>query len=148
MASTTLNWEDCPGGGNKQALNPITLHILVGNTVRQGNYLAHRQETIVHLISNNTENWLQGIEQLAGYVYAAKVSLVIQSLYAPLLQQRRGASGWSARLMYWSLPPSHLTFIPKVEHTNSIMELSWLLWKYMATSNSISPKEADTPAAL
>ncbi|GLD75462.1 integrator complex subunit 2, partial [Lates japonicus] len=28
------------------------------------------------------------------------------------------------------------------------MELSWLLWKYMATSNSISPKEADTPAAL
>lgn len=29
-----------------------------------------------------------------------------------------------------------------------MMELSWLLWKYMATSNSISPKEADTPAAL
>lgn len=43
---------------------------------------------------------------------------------------------------------SYLTFIPNVEHTNSMMELSWLLWKYMATSNSISPKEADTPAAL
>lgn len=41
-----------------------------------------------------------------------------------------------------------LTFIPSVEHTNSMIELSWLLWKYMATSNNISPKEADTPAAL
>lgn len=29
-----------------------------------------------------------------------------------------------------------------------MMALSWLLWKYMATSNSISPKEAETPAAL
>lgn len=29
-----------------------------------------------------------------------------------------------------------------------MMELSWLLWKYMATSSNISPKEADTPAAL
>lgn len=41
-----------------------------------------------------------------------------------------------------------LTFIPKVEHTSSIMDVSWLLWKYMATNKSISPKEAETPAAL
>ena len=35
-----------------------------------------------------------------------------------------------------------------MEHTSSMMELSWLLWKYMATSKSISPNEAATPAAL
>ena len=35
-----------------------------------------------------------------------------------------------------------------MEHTSSMMELSWLLWKYMATSKSISPNEAETPAAL
>lgn len=149
MAGTTLNWEDCPRGGNKQALNPITLHILVENTWRQENYLEKRWETIVHLISHKTANWLQGIECISRYAHAASVSSVISSLYASLLQWRSGASSWSARLMYWPLSPSHhLTFIPKVEHTNSIMELSWLLWKYMATSNSISPKEADTPAAL
>lgn len=35
-----------------------------------------------------------------------------------------------------------------MEQTSSIMALSWLVWKYIATSNSISPKEAETPAAL
>lgn len=40
------------------------------------------------------------------------------------------------------------TFIPKVEQTKSMMALSWLLWKYMATKRSISPKEADTPEML
>lgn len=29
-----------------------------------------------------------------------------------------------------------------------MMALSWLLWKYMATKSSISPKEADTPEML
>ena len=77
MAGTTLNGEDGPRGGNKQALNPITLHILVENTLRQENYLAQRQETIVHLISNKTANWPQGIECLSRYVYAASVSSVI-----------------------------------------------------------------------
>ena len=40
------------------------------------------------------------------------------------------------------------TFIPKVEQTRSIIAESWLLWKWMAMSNNISPKEAVTPLAL
>lgn len=41
-----------------------------------------------------------------------------------------------------------ITFIPKVEQTKSMIALSWLLWKYMATNNNISPKEAETPDVL
>lgn len=77
MAGTTLNCEDCPRGGNKQALNPITLHILVENTWRQENYIAHGLETIVHLIRNKTAHWLQGVECISRYAYAASVSSVI-----------------------------------------------------------------------
>lgn len=38
--------------------------------------------------------------------------------------------------------------MPRVEQTKSMIALSWLLWKYMATNNSISPKEAETPDVL
>lgn len=41
-----------------------------------------------------------------------------------------------------------LTFIPRVEHTSSQIALSWLLWKWIAISNSISPNDAVTPLAL
>lgn len=41
-----------------------------------------------------------------------------------------------------------ITFMPRVEQTKSMIALSWLLWKYMATNNSISPKEAETPDVL
>lgn len=35
-----------------------------------------------------------------------------------------------------------------MEQTKSIIALSWLLWKYIATNNNISPKEAETPEVL
>lgn len=54
----------------------------------------------------------------------------------------------SVNRLLWCCWWLKLTFIPRVEQTSSMMALSWLLWKYMATSNSISPKEAETPAAL
>ena len=85
MAGATLNREACPRGGNKQALNPMTLHILAENTQRQGNYLAHRQETIVHLISNKAANWPEGIECLGRYLYT--VSSVSVFLCTPAAEE-------------------------------------------------------------
>lgn len=81
-----MNLEVCPKGRDNHALNPITLHILVENTCRQENYFAHRQETIAHLISIQTPHWLQVTECIGRYVYAAKVSSLIQFQYMQLVQ--------------------------------------------------------------
>uniref|UniRef100_A0A6B0U4X7 Putative secreted protein n=1 Tax=Ixodes ricinus TaxID=34613 RepID=A0A6B0U4X7_IXORI len=39
-------------------------------------------------------------------------------------------------------------FMPRVEQTRSAIGLSWLPWKWMAISSSISPNEAFTPLVL
>ena len=40
------------------------------------------------------------------------------------------------------------TFIPSVLHTRSEMADTWLLWKWSATKNSISPNDVVLPPSL